>query len=482
MQYILYPPAALRATINLPSSKSISNRALVMHALSGGKTLPSNLSVCDDTDVIVRALYGCSPADIAHAPATHTLPYEIDIKAAGTAMRFMTAFLAANGGQSTSEDGARGAMPTGEQHVITGTERMQQRPISVLVNALRQLGAEIEYTANEGFPPLRITGKQLDGGQLDIAGSVSSQYISALLLIAPTLRQGLRLHLTGNIISRPYIDMTLALMRDFGASAAWLSDDTIEVKPQPYGDRPFSVESDWSAASYWYELAAISQSPDTEIRLTGLCHNSLQGDAAIKYLFTMLGVKTSFDSAATAPSASDVPNSKASAALNSKASAALNSKASAALNSQPSTATLRCQPTATQAFLHYDFVGQPDMAQTVVVCCAMMDIPFRFKGLQTLKIKETDRIAALITEMRKLGYVLTEPANGELAWDGTRCPLQTAAPAIDTYDDHRMAMAFAPAALRFPGLRINNPQVVTKSYPTFWDDLRTIGFVIEEQE
>ena len=227
MRYTVSAPASLHAAIQLPASKSISNRALILHSLAHGNILPRNLSDCDDTIVMTRALDGN--------------PEHIDILAAGTAMRFLTAYLSVTPGT----------------RIITGTQRMQQRPIRILVDALRELGAQIEYVGNEGFPPLRITGTALKGEEISLAGNVSSQYISALLMIGAVLPQGLRLHLTGDIISRPYINLTLQLMRDFGAQADWVSEDCITVSPGGYTDTPFTVESDWSAASYWYQMMAI---------------------------------------------------------------------------------------------------------------------------------------------------------------------------------------------------------------------------------
>ncbi len=415
MQYEIKAPSVLRHTAKLPASKSISNRVLVIHALTGGQTLPSNLSDCDDTEVIVEAL--------------NNNPYEINIKAAGTAMRFMTAYL---------------AVKDGEEHVLTGTERMRHRPISVLVDALRKLGAQIEYAGEEGFPPLRIKGCTLEGGLLEVAGNISSQYISALLMIGPQLKNGLTLHMTSDVISRPYIDLTLWTMREFGADADWSDFDTIVVKPQPYKDRPYLTENDWSAASYWYEMMALTDNLDDEIKLEGLMDGSKQGDSQVRYLFSLLGVKTIF--------ASKQPG-------------------------EPTTVTLKhsghCVPR-----LEYNFVNCPDLAQTFVVCCALLNVPFHFTGLSTLKIKETDRIEAMKKEMRKLGYVVRSVNDSELIWDGELCEPQLES-GIDTYEDHRMALSFAPAALRFEGVRINNPQVVTKSYPHFWDDLRAAQFSVE---
>ena len=419
MQYKLYAPEAIDCVINLPASKSISNRALVINALSGSKEVPENLSDCDDTDVMVAAL--------------RDMPYEINIKAAGTAMRFTSALL------SVSE---------GEEHIITGTDRMKHRPIEVLVNALRNLGADIEYAGEEGFPPLKIRGKKLAGGLLEIPGNVSSQYISALLMIGPKLTNGLTLHLTGDIISRPYIEMTICTMQEFGADVEWADASTIRVKAGGYKERPFFIENDWSASSYWYEIAALMnvanakhKAAKSQITLTGLMDGSRQGDSAIRYMFSVLGVKTSF---------------------------ATRKKLI------PTNVAIKAQKCTMPRF-DFDFINQPDLAQTLVVCTALMGIPFRFSGLQTLRIKETDRIAALKKEMKKLGYVLNDSEEGVLAWDGTRCE-PDAEPAIDTYEDHRMAMAFAPAAILFPGLIINNPEVVSKSYPKFWEDLKASGF------
>ena len=413
-QYRLTAPRRLDMTVDLPASKSISNRALIIHALSGGSTLPENLSDCDDTSVIIEAL--------------RTMPEEINIKAAGTAMRFMTAYLSVTPGT----------------HILTGTERMKHRPIGILVDALRTLGANIEYIGEKGYPPLRITGSTLKGGLLEIHGNVSSQYISALLMIGPMLKDGLTLRLLDHIISRPYIDLTLWMMGEFGAEAEWTSADTITVNPKPYKSRDYFIENDWSGASYWYEILALNDDPESEIRLTGLMDGSKQGDSITRYIFSLLGVKTKLQS----------------------------KKAGI-----PQTITLKknghCVPK-----LEYDFVNCPDLAQTFVVACAAMNIPFHFTGLSTLKIKETDRIEALKTEMRKLGYVVKDIDGSELLWDGERCE-PSLEQGIDTYEDHRMALAFAPYAMKHNGLVINNPQVVTKSYPHYWDHLRQAGFKVE---
>ncbi len=409
MRYKLSAPSVVKTTIQLPASKSISNRALIINALARGTTPPCNLSDCDDTLVMIKAL----------AENNET----IDIMAAGTAMRFLTAYLSTVQGT----------------HILTGTERMQQRPIQILVNALRELGAQIEYAGKEGFPPLRIHGTELKGNELTLKGNVSSQYISALLMIGPVLKNGLRLHLTGEIISLPYINLTLQLMKEFGAKAAWTSGNSIEVAPQPYTPVSFMVESDWSAASYWYQIAALSE--QAEIELMGLFRNSYQGDSRGAEIFSRLGITTEFTHEGVLL------------------------KKSNRLVEQ----------------LNEDFVDIPDLAQTFAVTCCLLGIPFRFTGLQSLKIKETDRIFALKTELRKLGYLLQDVQDSILIWDGERCQPE-AQPVIQTYEDHRMAMAFAPAALRFPEMRIAEPQVVTKSYPTYWENLQQAGFGIETKE
>ncbi len=407
MQIKVTAPAEIHTTIQLPSSKSISNRALIINALGNGTHHPENLSDCDDTRVMIRALNDDKET--------------IDIMAAGTAMRFLTAYLSVTPGT----------------RIITGTERMQQRPIQVLVNALRELGADIEYVANDGFPPLRITGRELRKDTISLPGNVSSQYISALLMIAPVLTNGLTIRLTGDIISRPYINLTLQLMNDFGVRAEWTDDHRLKVEPQAYHSTPFYVESDWSAASYWYQIVALSK--EAEVTLPGLFKDSYQGDSQVAGIFRSLGVETIY---------------------------------------KDKTVILKKNGKSVER-LDYDFINQPDLAQTFVVTCALLNIPFRFSGLQSLKIKETDRMAALITEMRKLGYILHETDGSVLSWEGERCTTEEH-PAIDTYEDHRMAMAFAPTCLALPEILINNPQVVSKSYPRYWEDLRQAGFIIKE--
>lgn len=408
MKTLIEAPDILHENIILPASKSISNRALVIRALSGSSMPIENISDCDDSSVVIDAL--------------RDMPPTIDIKAAGTAMRFLASMLATVAGE----------------HVITGTERMRNRPISVLVDALRSLGADIHYAEKEGFPPLRIRGRRLSGGKLVLKGNVSSQYISSLLMIGPTLAEGLSLELSGEIVSRPYIDMTLSIMRRFGARAEWVSDRVICVEPVPYTPIPYYIENDWSAASYWYEMVALSPDRNAAVTLPGLFSDSLQGDASVARIFGNLGVATCFDG-------NTVRISKGEAARGEFA----------------------C-----------DMVEQPDLAQTVAVTCCLLGIRFRLTGLQTLRIKETDRMAALQRELGKLGFVVKTEGDGTLVWDGETdaCTPTDNHIAIDTYDDHRMAMAFAPVSLLRTGIVINDPEVVSKSYPGFWNDLEKAGF------
>jgi len=392
-------PQTIDLRITLPASKSISNRALILNALAYSPYDIQNLSDCDDTRVTVKAL--------------DSNDRTFDIGAAGTAMRFLTAFLSKTVGE----------------WVITGSERMKQRPIKLLVDALTTLGARIEYVEKEGFPPLRIFGSALTGGEIRLNGGVSSQYISALMMIAPYMQNGLKITLEGNIISVPYINMTLNMMKEYGVAVDF-SNNIIDIKAQTYKPIQYKVESDWSAASYWYEVLAIAGKG--KIFLTGLNQNSYQGDSKVAALFEQLGVSSTY---------------------------------------QAEGVLLQASGKYVERF-EYDFVNQPDLAQTFAVTCCMKGIPFHFGGLQTLKIKETDRIAALINELGKLGFVLTEPAEGQLAWTGNRC--DAAQPvSIATYEDHRMAMAFAPAALITP-LVIEEPQVVSKSYPGFWEDIEKL--------
>ena len=405
--------------IDLPASKSLSNRALILRSLNSAHCPISHISDCDDTRVMLAAFNADS--------RTHQFEGNyriIDIGAAGTSMRFLTAFFASQQGQKV---------------IMTGSERMRQRPISILVDALGRLGADIEYCANEGFPPLRINGKQLEGGVLEIDGSVSSQYISALLMIAPTLTNGLELHLTGKVTSVPYINMTLTMMRQFGVQSSW-QGNVINVAHQEYSAESFEVESDWSAASYWYEILALT-SQINSIRLKGLHLDSTQGDCQIARYFQEFGIKT---------------EACTEGVIITKTSAVLPQK------------------------VEFDMSSQPDLAQTVVATCCALGVHFHIKGLHTLRIKETDRIAALENELAKLGFIVSDCNDSEMMWDG-QCNDASNQP-IATYKDHRMAMAFAPLCLITQNafINIDDPAVVSKSYPSFWNDMRQIGFLVEE--
>ncbi|MDU1903186.1 MAG: 3-phosphoshikimate 1-carboxyvinyltransferase [Dysgonomonas sp.] len=406
MEYKISAPKTIYTDINLPSSKSISNRALILNALSKSTYPIENLSESDDTKVLIEAL------------STNSNLY--DIGAAGTSMRFLTAYFSRVPGE----------------RILTGSRRMQARPINILVEALNTLGAHIEYAGNTGFPPLKIKGSALEGGDIYLSGGISSQFISALLMIAPTMAKGLTLHLEGDIISIPYIKLTLKMMEDFGVKADW-ENNVIKVYPNEYRPVHYKAESDWSAASYWYAIAALCD--DAKIELKGLNKDSGQGDSKVAELFVDLGIDTEFTQDGVILTKNGRKTKK----------------------------------------MFYNFVNQPDLAQTFVVTCCMMGIPFLFTGLQTLKIKETDRIEALKVEMKKLGYIITDSKDSILEWNGETTTPEVS-PVIATYEDHRMAMAFAPAAIKLNNLRIGEPNVVSKSYPRFWEDLEKAGFKVEE--
>lgn len=395
-------PQTINGKVKLPASKSISNRVLILNALSDSDMSVENLSDCDDTNHMLDVL--------------NSDDCRFNIGHAGTAMRFLTAFLSRIVGRWE----------------ITGSERMQQRPIGVLVDALNKLGAHIEYTGQNGYPPLCIYGSYLKGGAIEIPASVSSQYISAILMIAPYMADGLQLTLTGKIVSRTYIDMTIALQREFGAEIS-VKDHYIHVKSGNYRPVHYRVESDWSGASYFYELLAIAESGT--IVLPGLLPESLQGDSHQTEIWKQLGVHTRFTSQGAVIDKKD----------------------------------------SNQTVLKYDFTEMPDLVQSFAVACCMRNIPFEFSGVETLRIKETDRISALITELKKLGYLLKTGECGQLIWDG-ECGQAEIHPRIMTYNDHRMAMAFAPAALKHPGLTIADQEVVSKSFPTYWEQFSALGF------
>ena len=389
----------ITARIDLPGSKSISNRALILNALSYSPYDILNLSDCDDTRVTLNALESDNTT--------------FDIGAAGTAMRFLTAVLSKTVGE----------------WVITGSDRMKNRPVKILVDALNSLGAQIEYIGKEGYPPLHIFGSALTGGEIHLNGSISSQYISALMMIAPLMQKGLKIYLDGKIISKPYIEMTIQMMHEFGAEIE-LTENTILIEPQDYIPIEYTVESDWTAASYWYEMLSLVGKGN--IFLNGLYQESYQGDCIVANIFEQLGIHTAY----------------------------------------LSEGVLLTSIKSISQGMEYDFTNQPDLAQTLAVTCCLKGIPFVFSGLQSLKIKETDRIAALKNELMKLGFILNETGEGMLAWDGELCdPAEKIV--IETYDDHRMAMAFTPAAVFHP-ISIEHPEVVSKSYPGFWKDIEKI--------
>ena len=415
MLTLSWPGGPLRGTGRLPASKSEANRALLLQKLAGGGTL-TNLSEANDTVLMQRLLTQAARTDL------------LDAEDAGTVMRFMTAYLAVTNWRGT----------------LTGAARMKQRPIGILVEALRALGASIEYVEQAGYPPLRFGGQLVAApagpAELAVRGDISSQYISALLMVGPTLPGGLRLRLTGEIGSRPYIGMTLSLMRHFGAAATLGPAETITVAPGGYRPADYEVESDWSAASYWYALVALAP-PGSAVTLPGLRAQSWQGDHVIQQLMRPLGVETEFLAAGGAR-LTQVP---------------------------PAPAALLAQP--------LDFTDCPDLAQTVAVVAAALGVPLRLTGLHSLRIKETDRIAAVQAELRKFGADLPEVAPG--VFEVQAVDFKVDNQEIATYDDHRMAMAFAPLAVRGP-LRVHEPQVVRKSYPSFWQALAAVGVLVSD--
>lgn len=386
----------------LPASKSISNRVLIINALAGGKSDLRNLSDANDTQLMLRLV---SSKDRV-----------IDVEDAGTTMRFLTAYFAV----------------TNQEKILTGTARMKERPIGILVEALKNLGCDITYLEKEGFPPHEIKG--FSGQKTDtirIRGDISSQYISALMMVAPILPKGLKLILEGKVGSRPYIDMTASLMKHFGVDPNVFADHMV-IDRQDYKPTSFTVESDWSAASYWFAFAALAK--EAEIILPKLLDNSLQGDSAILKIMEQMGVKAQFQNGA-----------------------------------------LTLSKIESQREIKWDFTHCPDLAQTVAVVCAAKNIKGYFTGLESLRIKETDRISALQNELSKIGAELTEESN---TWTLYPSPSLPGTASFATYQDHRMAMAFAPLATLMD-VEIEAPDVVRKSYPNFWNDMKTLGFVIQ---
>lgn len=399
----------INGSIQLNGSKSISNRVLIIDALCKNQIVMENLSNADDTVFLKNILQSKDSI--------------LDAGAGGTTFRFLTAFLA------TQE---------GREVVLTGSERMQLRPIKILVDALVQLGADITYEKNQGFPPLRIKGRKLKGGKISLPADTSSQFITALLLIAPTLKEGLELELTGTIVSVPYIKMTLKMMEYFGVLTKF-EGNNIEVESGNYVPKPFYIEADWSAASYFYTIAVLAEGASIELK--GLTNQQIQGDAVIVSIASSFGVETTWKENAVEIRKVSKPDFNV---------------------------------------FNFDFLECPDLAQTVIAFCAALKIEIHCNGLQTLRIKETDRIAALDIELQKLGLAsLQEIDNNN--WQLVSAKLTTQdsrLTTISTYDDHRMAMAFAPLTLILNELIIEDANVVTKSYPLFWKDLEKLGFEI----
>lgn len=408
MRLRITPPEEMIETgVALPLSKSMYNRAVIMRALTPGDDSDPGPSPCDDATAMLGAI--------------DTLCGDVNIGAAGTAMRFLTAYYAATPGADVTLDGC---------------DRMRQRPVGALVDALRLCGADIEYAGEEGFPPLRIRGRRLHGGAVDIDSGVSSQFVSALMMVAPTFDSPLTLNLRGETSSWPYIRMTAGMMRNRGIDAE-VYPTKVEIVPGAY--RPAEtddVERDWSAASYWYSLTALSAG---WVTLESLSWPSLQGDSMVATYYEKLGVVTAAEDGNVELSASPEVFSRFEA----------------------------------------DFSDTPDVAQTVAVTCAMIGVPFHITGVGSLRIKETDRLEALRAELAKLSFDVEIIRGSELAWQMQRCPVEELQP-IDTHGDHRMAMAIAPAALFVPGLVISHAEVVSKSYPEYWAHLRMAGFQIEE--
>lgn len=408
----------IAGTIDLDGSKSISNRALIIRALCEGDFEIKKIANSKDTETLQALLM--------------TKDSVLDTGAAGTTYRFMTAYL---------------ALQEGEQ-ILTGSERMKQRPIGVLVEALKVLGADIEYLEKEGYPPLRIKEPKKIGAtnQLTISAGTSSQYISALLMIGPTLQNGLELTLDGKIVSRPYIEMTLSLMTYFGVEHSWV-ENKIKIAAQKYQAKDFVVEADWSAASYYFSVAAFAD--ELDLQLNGLFENSVQGDAVLPEMMQAFGIQTIFNEKGIHLSKSESP---------------------------------------AKPFFEWDFIKCPDLAPTIAVVCGGLGTQGLFTGLETLRIKETDRIAALQNELGKVQVFVSQlPAqfskkSGKeyFSIEGKAATEET--PTFPTYEDHRMAMAFAPLAMLLDEIKIEDPNVVVKSYPAFWEDFKKLGFEVKDEE
>ena len=479
-------PLKLNASLALPTSKSLCARALVINHLCEQPVHLEGLSDCDDTQAILQGLEALRNSE--------DTPLRVDVGAAGTAMRFLTALFAATPQLDV---------------LITGSQRMKERPIGALVTALQAAGADISYVEKEGYPPLRIRGKQLKGGKIALPSNISSQYVSALLMIAPTMRDGLHLELVGKVASAPYIRMTIQVMKAFGVEAKWENNLISIESGQRYvrtlsprcgtteeteQAASYAIESDWSAASYWYEIIALHPDKAARVLLRGLRETSEQGDSVCARWFEALGVTTTFtaegailEKSSISPQAQSKNDSSLSKGYTHSLQTDDNfSESNECLSkidcriSQPTSNSSQsiCQSSQTNHSsckdatpLLLDFTAAPDLAQTFVVTCALLSRPFHFKGLESLRIKETDRITALIAELQKLGKHIEAIGEGELRYTAQDDSPHAQAITIATYDDHRMALAFAPAALLFPQLSIEHPEVVAKSYPHYWRDL-----------
>ena len=409
-----------QSTIKITGSKSETNRLLLLQALYPNISL-ENTSNSDDSDVMLGI--------IQKSQISNLKSQIFNVHHAGTAMRFLTAFFAIQEGKDLSDVA---------EVVLTGSSRMKERPIKILVEALQQLGAEITYEENEGFPPIKIKGKKLSKNKVSLPANVSSQYISALLLIAPKLENGLEITLEGEITSIPYIKMTLALLNEIGVETSF-TNNIISVQPTTYNLQPttLTIESDWSSASYWFSIVALSEI-GTKITLSSYKQNSLQGDSILPEIYKDFGVETIFN------------------------------KDNSITISKFTTHNLKPKT--------YNLNNSPDIAQTIAVTCFGLGIGCNLTGLHTLKIKETDRLEALKTELSKLGAKISI-TNDSLTLEPSSKMIENCL--IKTYQDHRMAMAFAPLALK-TSLIIEDAEVVSKSYPTFWDDLKSIGYQISE--
>ena len=381
---ISHPTKTINCTVDLPSSKSISNRLLIIQALCKEKFDIKNLSKSNDTIVLIKGL--------------NKEKGTIHINEAGSSLRFLTAYLSAK---------------KGKEYILTGSQRIKERPIKELVDVLRSLGAEIKYVEKEGFAPLRIKGKELNSKEIDINASISSQFISALLLIAPTLKEGLVINLKNHIVSIPYIKMTLKLMKVFGIQSEW-TKNTIKIHPQKYIPKKITVEADWSSASFWFEIACLSQ--HCKIKLNGLSEDSLQGDMEVLNLFSQIGVKSTF-------------------------------KKNSLILEKSNKIYLKKE---------IDLIKTPDLYQPLKCSLFALKKHAKIKGLDTLKDKESNRIISVENELERV----------------------VERKSIRTYNDHRIAMSFAPLSLIFGELEIENIEVVNKSYPNFWKDLEIAGFTI----